>query len=174
MDDLLIAAHHAAHLRGDVIANVVGWARAWAPWLPEDKARQLAERVAAEPRKFTADALAWRLRLSMAERTALKVTTIGAFDVSKAQRAEERKRKDREAKRAAARSGRPRGRPKKNASTAVIVSIAADAFSGRKKSKTVECVRAPARSGNQANDSLGSVSDNPTRQSVIGFATDQA
>jgi hypothetical protein len=182
--------------------------------LPEDKARQLADRVAAEPRKFTADALAWRLRLSMAERTALKITTVGAFDLSKAERAEERKRKDREAKRArraAARTGRPRGRPKKNASTAVRDSIAADAFSDhspaacegrgapalrprrpsvallvRNKVKIPEDsgegnkgsedktarpgIRAPARIGNQTEDSLGSVSDiPPDDESLVGL-----
>ncbi|QIG91974.1 hypothetical protein [Bradyrhizobium sp. 6(2017)] len=116
MDDLTVAAHHVAFLRGDVATHIVAWARSWAPWLPQDKAKQLAERVAAEPRKFTADALAWRLRLSMAERTALKITTIGAFDVSKAEREEERKRKRREAeraRRAKARSGAARGRPRK-------------------------------------------------------------
>jgi hypothetical protein len=86
MDDLVLATHHIAFLRGDVIAHIVGWARAWAPWLAQEKAKQLAQDVAAESRKFTADALAWRLRLSMAERTALKITTIGAFDVSKAER----------------------------------------------------------------------------------------
>ncbi|MHC1947293.1 hypothetical protein IF803_23210 [Bradyrhizobium sp. UFLA06-06] len=116
MDDLTVAAHHVAFLRGDVVTHILAWARSWAPWLPQDKAKQLAERVAAEPRKFTADALAWRLRLSMAERTALKVTTIGAFDLSKAEREEERKRKRREAeraRRAKARSGASRGRPRK-------------------------------------------------------------
>jgi hypothetical protein len=116
LDDLIVAPHHIAFLRGDVITHIMGWARAWAPWLPQDKAQALAERVAAEPRKFTADALAWRLRLSMAERTSLEITTIGSFDMSKAEREEERKRKRREAERARrARnsSGRPRGRPKK-------------------------------------------------------------
>jgi hypothetical protein len=136
MDDLLVAAHHIAFLRGDVVKHIVAWARAWAPWLPPDKAEQLAQRVAAEPRKFTADALAWRLRLSMVERTSLKITTIGALDLSKAERKEERKRRDREAKRAMRaenRSGRPRGRPRKtalkNASAAVKDSIAVDGFS---------------------------------------------
>ncbi|MBR0797361.1 hypothetical protein JQ615_18395 [Bradyrhizobium jicamae] len=116
VDDLTVAAHHVAFLRGDVVTHIVAWARSWAPWLPQDKAKHLAERVAADPRKFTADALAWRLRLSMAERTALKITTIGAFDVSKAEREEERKRKRREAeraRRAKARSGMARGRPGK-------------------------------------------------------------
>jgi hypothetical protein len=86
--------------------------------LPRDKAQALAETVAADPRKFKADALAWRLRLSMAERTSLKITTIGAFDLSKAEREAERKRRRCEAERARRAknsSGRPRGRPRINA-----------------------------------------------------------
>jgi MT-A70 len=115
-DDLIVAAHHIALLRGDVIKHIVDWARAWAPWMPSAEAERLAERVAAEPRKWTADTLAWRLRLSWAERTDLRITTIGAFDMSKAEREVERKRRRREAERAprAKRSTeRPRGRPKK-------------------------------------------------------------
>jgi hypothetical protein len=109
-----------------VVAHVLGWARAWAPWMPQGETREIAERVARDPQKFTADVLAWRLRLSMVERTELKITTIGAFDCSKSDRAAERKRKKNEAKRikrAQNSSGRPRGRPRKtgtkNAGTAV-------------------------------------------------------
>jgi hypothetical protein len=125
-DDLVLAAHHVAHLGGDVLGHVIAWARAWAPWMSQGEARQIADRVADDPQKFTADVLAWRLRLSMVERTELKVTTIGAFDCSKADRAEERRRKNNEAKRikrAESSNGRPRGRPRKmgtkNAGTAV-------------------------------------------------------
>lgn len=71
--DMIVAAHHFAFLRGDVIKHILGWARAWAPWTPSAEAERLAERVTAEPRKWTADALAWRLRLSMAERTELRI-----------------------------------------------------------------------------------------------------
>jgi hypothetical protein len=115
LDDLIVAAHHIAFLRGEVPKHIVAWARAWAPWMPSDEAKRLAERVAAEPRKWTADALAWRLRLSRAERTELRITTIGAFDMSKAEREAARKQRRRDAERArrAKRStGRPRGRPK--------------------------------------------------------------
>jgi hypothetical protein len=118
-DDFALAAHHIAYLGGDVVAHIIAWIRAWAPWMTLAEATALAESVAAKPAKFTADVLAWRLPLSMAERTALKITTIGAFDVSKAERAELRKERQREAARArrARRStGKPRGRPRKNAS----------------------------------------------------------
>jgi hypothetical protein len=132
-DDLIVAAHHIAFLGGDVIEHIVDWARAWAPWMPSAEAERLAERVAAKPRKWTADTLAWRLRLSMAERTELGITTIGAFDVSKAEREVQRKQKRKEAERArrAKRStGRPRGRPKtKCVASSKEASFAGHAFS---------------------------------------------
>jgi hypothetical protein len=125
-----------AHLGGDAVAHILAWARAWAPWMPQGEARETAERIADEPQKFTADSLAWRLRLSTAERTALRITTVGAFDVSKAERAEERKQKNREAmriRRAKNSLGRSRGRPKKsplkNPCTAVKDTVAVHGFS---------------------------------------------
>jgi hypothetical protein len=131
-DDLILAAHHIAFLRGDVIEHIVDWARAWAPWMPSAEAEQLAERVAAKPRKWTADMLAWRLRLSMVERTELRITTIGAFDVSKAEREVERKQRRKEAERArrAKRStGRARGRPKIKCVASRDSSVVGHAFS---------------------------------------------
>src|SRR5437588_2382137 len=127
MDDFVVAAHHIAFLRGEVTDHIVAWARAWAPWVRQHEAERLAARVAAEPRKFTADALAWRLRLSMTERTTLKITTIGAFDMSKAERdaIQKARKRDRERARRAKRStGKLRGRPRKNACHAGIDIIA--------------------------------------------------
>lgn len=132
MDDLLIVAHHIAFLRGEIVAHIVAWSRAWAPWLPPHDAERLAHRVCAGPRKWSADALAWLLRLSMAERTALKIKTIGAFDVSKADREaiqKERKRDRERARRARKSTGRPRGRPRKNACHAGRENIARHGFS---------------------------------------------
>ena len=98
-----------------MVQHIVAWAHAWAPWLPQAEAERIAEQVAAAPRKWSADALAWRLNLSMVDRTALNITTIGAYDVGKAERMELRKLKRREAerKRRAAKATRPRGRPRK-------------------------------------------------------------
>jgi len=127
-DDLVIAVHHIAFLCGEVREHIV----AWAPWMPKREAEALADRVAAAPRKFTAEVLAWRLRLSMAERMQLRITTIGAFDVDKAGREaiqRERKRERDRARRARNSSGRPRGRPRKNARHAGIDTIAGRGFS---------------------------------------------
>jgi hypothetical protein len=106
-DDLNLVAHHIAHLGGDIAVHVIGWAKAWAPWLPETDAIALAELVAQDPLKFTADTLAWRLRLSMAERTDLNITTIGAFDLPKADRTKLKNRNASRKYRAKNSSGRP-------------------------------------------------------------------
>ena len=89
-DDFIIVAHHLAHLGGapnKVVTRIVEWAM-WAPTFSADKVAERADLVAEKPIKFRADTLAWRLRLTMEERTRLKITSIGAFDVPKEDRPE--------------------------------------------------------------------------------------
>lgn len=180
IDDLTVAAHHVAHLGGDIVGHIVAWARVWAPWLPADESRALAHQVAADPRKFTAGALAWRVGLSGAERTALKITTIQAVGTDPV---EERKRKDRErkrAKRAANSSGRPRGRPRKMRPQQIGV-IAADAFSdvmARSPADVTEAAKPPAGAvGTLSKTSEGEEVDgaavvgNPSRKLKTRFPT---
>jgi hypothetical protein len=50
------------------------------------------------PQRWKADALAWRLRLTAADRAALGITTIGAIDENKAARTKRRRAKDRQRK----------------------------------------------------------------------------
>jgi hypothetical protein len=90
-DDLLIAAHTIAGLGGEVARNIVAWAAMWCPWMFTAEAEAIADRVVANPYRFKADTLAWRLRLTYAERTALNLTTIGAIDFNKAARLQRRK-----------------------------------------------------------------------------------
>ena len=71
IDDLKIAAHHIAHMRGDALGHIVDWAGTWMPDLPHERAEALARDVVDEPVKFKAATLAWRLRLTEEERTAL-------------------------------------------------------------------------------------------------------
>ena len=40
--DLSIALNHIVFRSGDVLAKMLGWARRWAPWLPEAEARRIA------------------------------------------------------------------------------------------------------------------------------------
>ena len=90
---LEIAAHHIAHLHGEIEKHVVAWARRWAPWLPADGVEQLAKRVAAKPRKWAADSLARELGVTKAERGALRFTTIGAVDFTKKDRTKANKKR---------------------------------------------------------------------------------
>lgn len=98
-DDLKIAAHHIVHLGPDAERHIIAWAALWCPWLSRPEATALAVRTIANPIKFTADVLAWRLRLTAAERNQLAITTIGAVDQNKEQRAEAQKQRRREAER---------------------------------------------------------------------------
>jgi hypothetical protein len=99
-DDFVIAAHHIAHLRGDVREHIIAWAGVWCPWMTAVEATAIAAEVMAEPIKWKADNLGWRLRLTDAERTMLKITTIGAVDCGANERVERRKAKRRAANRA--------------------------------------------------------------------------
>jgi hypothetical protein len=96
-DELLVAANTIAGAYKDenTASRIVSWARVWAPWLPAAEAEALAARVAANPHRWTADTLAWRLRLTTVERDALGITTIGAVDMSKAERLARRKERKR-------------------------------------------------------------------------------
>jgi hypothetical protein len=96
-DDLKIALNHLAclaHPRGP-IAN---WIDIWAPWLTAGERSQIVPPILANPQRWKADALAWRLRLTRKERTMLGITTIGAIDESKAQRTKRRRALDRQRK----------------------------------------------------------------------------
>jgi hypothetical protein len=106
-DDFKIVAHHLAHLDAVVaerIARIVDWAAIWAPTFPTGKVIEHAKRIAANPQRWKADTLAWRLWLTMERRTQLKIGSIGAIDVRKADRPawlREYHRKRREAERRA-------------------------------------------------------------------------
>lgn len=97
-DDLLVAAHHIAAIYRNPEEHIPAWVAQWAPWLGDEDCRALVTKVAANPLKWTADKLAWRLGLTDAERTALRITTIGSIDVGKAARARRRRQRNNAAK----------------------------------------------------------------------------
>lgn len=100
-----IMSHHLGALP-DAPRRITVWCGTYAPWIsPRDLERLISEVVQC-PIKWSADKLAWKLRLSDATRTRLKIKTIGAFDFTKDQRKARAKAK--RAKRDAAR--RPRKR----------------------------------------------------------------
>ena len=84
--DLFIAFNHLAHRGGDVLARMAKWARMWAPWMGEAEVRWRALRVAQRPLRWNADSLGKLLRLTDADRQRLRIKTIGACDVTKAER----------------------------------------------------------------------------------------
>lgn len=85
-----IVAHHLGALP-DAPRRITSWIAVYAPWIsPRDRERLISE-VLECPLKWSADKLAWKLRLDDATRTRLKIKTIGAIDLSKAQRKAKRK-----------------------------------------------------------------------------------
>lgn len=96
-DDLLIAVHHLAclaHPRG----HITKWLELWAPWLTIAETKAIIGDALANPQRWKADALAWRMRLTKEDRRMLGVTTIGAIDENKAARTKRRRQMDRQRK----------------------------------------------------------------------------
>jgi hypothetical protein len=90
------------------------WCERWAPKASILQCRDAAREAIRRGRIDTADDCAAQLRLSYEERTRLRITTIGSFDVNKRERAKlrrERKRirdRDRQARKRAERGALPR------------------------------------------------------------------
>lgn len=87
-----IFAHHMGSLP-DMPRRVKGWIDRYTPWLDLASQERLIGEVAGCALKWSADKLAWKLRLTDEQRTRLKITTIGAIDCSREQRAERRKKR---------------------------------------------------------------------------------
>jgi hypothetical protein len=71
------------------------WCERWAPWASIIQCRDAARVALRRKRVDTADQCGARLRLSYEERTRLRITTIGSFDVNRRQRAKRRKERKR-------------------------------------------------------------------------------
>lgn len=88
-----IAAHHLVHLAGSPQKRLMDWCSMRAPWLTVADIESTLAEVATHPRSWKADSLAWLLKLTYADRQALRIGTIGAIDCNKTQRAALRKAK---------------------------------------------------------------------------------
>jgi hypothetical protein len=101
-----LLAHHLE------VADVRGVMRFWAPWMDEVATRELEDEVRDDRQHWRADALGRLLNLTDAERTRLRITTIGAIDVDKAEREKRRKARKRtkERERRAARGATSRSK----------------------------------------------------------------
>ncbi len=78
-DDLWTALQHLAQ-GTDAVRRCQRFIKRWAPWMPEQEAEEKMTAAIEKPYRFKADTLAERLGLSMAKRTALGITTIGACE----------------------------------------------------------------------------------------------
>lgn len=113
MEDLTLAANQIAQMEGNAEDHILRWAFEWAPWFFRQKDVDpvlFARRIAKSPRRYKADTLARLLNLTMSDRTAIGITTIGAIDCNKQQRAALRRERNRvgaEARRRA-RGAKPR------------------------------------------------------------------
>jgi hypothetical protein len=98
-DDAEIMAHHLAN-RPDAERNITVWLGLWAPWMTGTEVANMTAKVIAKPLRWRADKLAVRLNLNEAERRRLRITTIGAVDLTKEQRKARRRARDRALKEA--------------------------------------------------------------------------
>jgi hypothetical protein len=92
-EDAKLMVHH---LHPDAAPS---WLRRWAPWMNALEVECLIVEAERVPRWWKADELGIRIGLTRAERTDLRITTIGAVDFLKPQRIKERKQRNRLAKR---------------------------------------------------------------------------
>jgi hypothetical protein len=109
-DDVVVMAHHLARRQGDARRNIRNWIELHAPWMAADEIASTTAHVTANPIRWRADKLAIRLHLTEAERRRLRICTIGAIDVTKAERKLARKLRQRQRDRARrrARGAKPR------------------------------------------------------------------
>jgi hypothetical protein len=97
-DDALIYVEVIASLafvefKEGFVEVVLGWAARWVPWAGKAAIEEIIyERTKVRFSPLSADALGHALHLSYAERCALDIRTVGAFDVPKAKRAKRRQR----------------------------------------------------------------------------------
>lgn len=98
-DDALIVLHHMVNQAVDPRRRMAQWLGTRCPWMPKQEAAQTIARVIANPRRWRADTLAAKLGLTAADRARWRITTIGATDLLKEQRAARRRSRDNERKR---------------------------------------------------------------------------
>jgi hypothetical protein len=95
---LKAAAWHLNPRDGDLHFALENWCRRVGATLPSEQINRIVEDT--KPWKLRADRIAKMLKVTDAERTALRLTTIGACDVSKTERLRRRKERHRAAQQA--------------------------------------------------------------------------
>lgn len=103
-----IFVHHFVVL-ADGNRRAADWLNTFAPWIERRDREYLISEANHCPLKWSADKLAWKIRLTDAKRSELKITTIGAIDCNADQRkvrARQRRAAREKARRAAKRAAR--------------------------------------------------------------------
>jgi hypothetical protein len=90
-----IFLHHLVVL-ADGNRRAAQWMATYCPWISIRSRETMISEANHCPLKWSADRLAWKIRLTDAKRTELRITTIGAIDCSKEQRSARRKRRNAE------------------------------------------------------------------------------
>lgn len=85
-----IFAHHMAALAKPE-QRISEWINFYAPTIPPQERQRLIANAMGKPVHWSADKLAWKIRLTDEQRGRLKIRTIGAIDMNKEQRAERRR-----------------------------------------------------------------------------------
>jgi hypothetical protein len=98
-DDAVVMLHHLARAHGDA-RRMRSWLQLNAPWMAGAEGAELVNRVLQKPLRWRADTLAKRLRLTEAERRRLRICTIGCVDMTKQERQQARKLRQRQRDRA--------------------------------------------------------------------------
>jgi hypothetical protein len=94
-----VFVHHFVVL-ADGNRRAAQWLATCCPWISTADREYMITEANHCPLKWSADKLAWRIGLTDAKRTELKITTIGAIDCNAQQRAERRKARQAELQRA--------------------------------------------------------------------------
>jgi len=85
-----IFVHHFVVL-SDGNRRAADWLSTYCPWIGTRDREYMITEANHCPLKWSADKLAWKIRLTDAKRTELKIRTIGAIDCNRDQRATRRK-----------------------------------------------------------------------------------
>lgn len=86
-----IFVHHFVVL-SDGNRRAAEWLATYCPWIETRDREYMITEANHCPLKWSADKLAWKIRLTDAKRTELKITTVGAIDCNADQRKARRKR----------------------------------------------------------------------------------
>lgn len=94
-----IFVHHFVVL-ADGNRRAADWLATYCPWIDRRDSEAMITEANHCPLKWSADKLAWKIRLTDAKRTELRITTIGAVDVSREERTRRRKARQAELQKA--------------------------------------------------------------------------